>query len=471
VTEFASRVAEALATQRLLLDGERAAVGVSGGLDSVVLLHLLHQLAPQHGWSLVVLHFNHQLRGRRSDADEKFVRRLARSLRLPCRVGRSNVRRFARQKKISIEMAARELRHRFFARAATAFGTSKVVLAHHTDDQIELFFLRLMRGLGPHALGGMRAMAPSPADARVQLVRPLLDVPRADIEAFATEARLIHREDASNADVSFERNRIRHELLPLLKANFQSNLNRTVARVMEVLRAEGEFVAEQASRARAQNTVRFAELPLALQRQWIIQECQELGIAPSFDWVERLRSEEGVDWMIRPGTLVWRDKDGRVHSRRLASAEFRAEEQTIRLEKANGQTVFDGVLIRWWRRACGGRDSIDRKAHQEVFDVDKVGAELRLRHWRAGDRFQPIGMDQRVKLQDLFTNQRVSALWRRQAVVAERADGTILWVEGLRISERVKVDQATTSCLHWSWVRAANATAFSNDAQLAEGAD
>src|SRR5262245_40188660 len=162
----------------------------------MVLLELLRRYGEEHSCRIVVAHFNHCLRGRSSDADEALVRRTARRLGTTCKVGRADVRSWARRYGISIEMAARQKRHQFLARTARILGIRKVALAHHADDQVELFFLRLLRGAGPEALAGMRQKSPSPADPTVQLIRPLLEVPKMELERFASEERVRFRNDA-----------------------------------------------------------------------------------------------------------------------------------------------------------------------------------------------------------------------------------------------------------------------------------
>ena len=204
-------------------------------------------LSMRHGWNLTVAHFNHQLRGRSSDADEKLVRKTAAALKLPFVVARADVRKFAGKSKLSIEMAARKLRHEFFARAARERNISVVALAHHADDQVELFFLRLLRGAGGEGLAGMKWRSPSPVDGKITLIRPLLDATKAELREFAREnTRFAFREDATNARLDLPRNRVRNELLPLLRRRYQPALTRTILRLMEIVGAEAELVGETA---------------------------------------------------------------------------------------------------------------------------------------------------------------------------------------------------------------------------------
>ena len=172
-------------------------------------------------------HFNHRLRGRASDADEAFVCKTAEAMKLPFIMAGADVKKFARESKLSIEMAARKLRHEFFAKAAHSHKIKTIALAHHADDQVELFFLRLLRGAGGSGLAGMKWRSPSPADKTISLVRPLLDFSKAELEQYARENKIRYREDATNLSPDFLRNRIRHELLPLLRRHYQPALNKT----------------------------------------------------------------------------------------------------------------------------------------------------------------------------------------------------------------------------------------------------
>ncbi|HOB32147.1 MAG TPA: tRNA lysidine(34) synthetase TilS, partial [Verrucomicrobiota bacterium] len=265
MNELLNEVDRVIRSHGLLRRGQSVLVAVSGGLDSMVLLHLLGCLAEENRWRLTVAHLNHGLRGRSSDADERLVIRTAREMNLPVVTGRVDVEQEARNGRISIEMAAREVRHRFFARAAMERRIRTVALAHHQDDQVELFFLRLLRGSTTEGVGGMKWRSPSPASGRVQLVRPLLGCSRSDLMSYARAHRIRHREDASNATIDFQRNRIRHELLPLLQ-RFQPALNRVITRFMEVCASDADYVGTAAEQWLAASAGEFDRLHAAVQR-------------------------------------------------------------------------------------------------------------------------------------------------------------------------------------------------------------
>ncbi len=447
----------------LLHFGSRVLVAVSGGVDSMVLLQALHGLSRQHGFSLVVAHLNHQLRGRASRADEQLVRRTAAKLKLPVIIGREDVRALAMRSGISIEMAARDARHRFLARAARSKRIGVIAVAHHADDQVELFFLRLLRGAGGDGLAGMDWNNPSPIDPRLRIIRPLLDISKVELARYAAAEKIPFREDATNADRDILRNRIRHELLPFLRKRFQPALDRTVARVMEIVGAEADVVGRLADGSSRTGTA-FASQPIAVQRRRLQTQLLKLGVASDFELIEKLRErlETSLSVARSPGIKgsgpwsVSRDNRGLVRLKKLSRGKAGFDSgASLRLELGTkpGKASFAGFSVRWRIRRLPGASRRKSSARMEEFDADKVGPSIVLRHWRAGDRFQPIGMGSPVKLQDLFVNARIPREERHALVVAE-ADGELFWVEKLRISERFKLTPGTIRRLHWRWNRA-----------------
>ena len=474
VTNLLDHVEQSIRARKLLPRGHRILVAVSGGLDSVALLHLLHALAVKHRWKLTVAHFNHQFRGRASNADERFVRAMATRLKLPCVAERANVRSHAKKHGLSIEMAARELRHEFLARTARRLKIRRVALAHHADDQVELFFLRLLRGTGGEGLAGMKWRSPSPAEVRssafrrsgwrtssirlkaefrTQLVRPLLDVGRAELERYARERKIRFREDASNASRDILRNRIRHELLPLLRRRFQPAVNKTVLRLMDIAGAEAEVLAGvMKTHFKSKKSSPFASLPVALQRRALQRQLHQHNLAPDFELIERLRAAPGQPVSISPLAAVSRDRSGLVKLQIHTPVTFNENQIVVSLGERAGEGVFEGVHFQWRFDANKLARQL-RRPRCEFFDADRVGAQVVLRHWRAGDRFQPIGMCSAVKLQDWFTNQKITRTRRHQLIVAASATGEIFWIEDQRIGERFKLTPQTKRRLIWRWKR------------------
>jgi tRNA(Ile)-lysidine synthase len=474
VTDLLQHIEQNIQNRKLLKCGQAILVAVSGGLDSKTLLHVLHALSARHRWELTVAHFNHQLRGRSSNADEQLVRKTAMALKLSIVVGRANVRKFAKKSGLSIEMAARKLRHEFFVRAAKERGIRVVALAHHADDQVELFFLRVLRGAGGEGLAGMEWRSPSPANKKIVLVRPLLDVTKDELHDFAQRNKIHFREDGTNARLNTPRNRIRNELLPLLRRKYQPALTKVVLRLMEIVGSEADLAGEAARQwlketgrdgppgrpadpAMRDGVPTFEELPIAVQRRVLQLQLASLSVAPDFDLVEGLRQSADLPISVSSKFSVLRDATGRVILRSWPSAEFRSSELAMNLAGRAGEVAFDGMRIRW-HSDTGRRFSVPgvQKKAREFFDTDKIGNKITLRHWRAGDRFQPIGFKSASKLQDLFTNAKIPRARRHGLIVAEADNGEIFWVEGLRISENFKLTPRTRRRFIWRWHRLSN---------------
>ena len=229
--------------ERLFTPGDRVLVAVSGGPDSVALLHLLMRLAPELGLDLGVAHYDHSLRGEDSRGDAGFVADLARRLGLPCHLGRGEVKDAARRDKVSIQMAARKLRLQFFQDTRGGHGYTRLALGHTADDQVELFWLRLLRGAG---LEGLKGMWPATPEG---LVRPLLAVGKAVLLAWLEQEALPYRVDASNLSRAYLRNRVRLDLLPHLTRAYNPRLAQTIWRTQALLREDERLLARDAAAA------------------------------------------------------------------------------------------------------------------------------------------------------------------------------------------------------------------------------
>jgi tRNA(Ile)-lysidine synthase len=197
----------------------------------------------------------------------------------------------------------------------------------------------------------------------------------------------------------------------------------------------------------------FVRLPVATQRQCLRLQLAKLNVASDFDLIEQLREEPNQLVNVSPTLAVARDSAGLVRVRTQSSVAFNPGEIEIALNGEEGEKVFDGVRCRWKVELVAGSKLSERAAGRELFDADKVGSRIVLRHWRAGDRFQPIGMAAPVKLQDWFTNQKVPRARRHKLLVAEAACGGIFWIEGQRISDEFKLTPGTRRRLIWRWQR------------------
>jgi len=423
---------------KLLAPGEPLLLGVSGGADSVALLHALVEL----GWRPHVCHLNHQWRGVESDADAEFVQTLAAQLGLPCTIEARSVPHD--------EDAAREARHEFFGTVSKRTGISTLALAHTADDQAETFLLRLLRGAGAAGLSGIW---PERQIAGLRVIRPLLEVTRAEVLAYLRERGLSHREDASNADVRFARNRVRHVLLPLLEREFNPGVRDALARTAEILRDEDALLNEQTAafvgalfkRDRLSGSKKsrlktaptdsvdievLSHAPVALQRRALRLWLGEL----SFEHVEAVRALRHGELSLPGGVIV-----GCEHGRlvKIVPTEPVTGQWVL---KTDGDTVIEELGVRFVLGEGGER-----------FDAEALGASPFVRTWREGDVFQPLGMIGTKKLQDFFVDEKVPRRGRGHVPLLCAADGRIAWVVGYRIAEPFKVTERTRPVL---WLRA-----------------
>jgi tRNA(Ile)-lysidine synthase len=268
-----------------------ALIGVSGGRDSVALLHAL--VAAGRG-ELLVCHLDHRLRASSTD-DSTFVAELARELGLECIVHREDIAARAKLERRSIETAARDARYQFFARVAAERQRSRLYLAHHADDQVETFLFRLFRGSGATGLGGMRAQASRQVDGtELMILRPLLGVWREEIDAYIAEHQLTFREDPSNADLHHARNQLRHEVIPGLERTFGREIRRSVWRAAEILREEEELLADLPPLQKVEAVLdvpTLRALPVALQRRVLVKWLREQGVSEiGYEAVEAVRA-------------------------------------------------------------------------------------------------------------------------------------------------------------------------------------
>lgn len=407
-------IRETVERHGLIPDGAKVVVGISGGADSVALAHAFAQL----GISFTAAHLNHQLRGADSDADEQFVRDLG----YPCVVESVDVQSLAQQKGISIEMAARQARHDFFA----TFDHAVIALAHHADDQTETFFLKLARGAGTQGLGGMPYAQQL---KKLRLIRPMLDLSRADIRQWLESNQYEWREDASNTDESFLRNRIRQTILPLLEQELNPNIRNTIRRTMDILRAENAWMDEMQHQSNS----------LAARRRRLRQWLFDNGAAEAgFDAVEQILTLMDAG----EGTTVYE-----LNGRQRVVIEY----GTPRFEEGTSKTMepqwnLSTEAGTGWRRDHGqGAGVLPAEAS---FDADKIGdSRIEVREWKPGDRMAPIGMQGSRKLQDILTDQKVPRAQRQQIPVVV-CRGEIIWIPGYRTARGWEVQDSDGKAVH-----------------------
>lgn len=434
----------------LFATGDRVLVAVSGGPDSVALLHLLVRLAPELGLDLGVAHFDHGLRGEDSRADADFVADLARGLRLPCHHGCGQVRDAARRDKVSLQMAARKLRLQFLQDTRRGHGYARLALGHTADDQVELFWLRLLRGAG---LEGLKGMWPATPEG---LVRPLLAVGKAVLLAWLKQEALPYRLDASNLSRAYLRNRVRLDLLPYLTRGYNPRLSQTIWRTQSLLQDDERLLARDTAAAWdrvaerladdcfALDLKRFFSLEEALQRRVLRAGVARLGadVTLTAPQVASLMALAGSE---RSGGLISLGKEGESVQVARAGA-------VLHIMKVLPDPLREAILLTdcpatvdspdgWrWQMSRRAHRSSDPWSPPEVawLNPARVSLPLTVRPWQPGDRFWPQGAPGPKKLQDFLVDAKIPR-WLRPHIPLVAAAGEIVWVAGVRIADPVKL--------------------------------
>jgi tRNA(Ile)-lysidine synthase len=451
---FTNSVLAAIRSDDLLRAGDRVVVAASGGPDSMALLEVLAELRERLGLWLCVAHLNHGLRGTEAEADAGFVAARAAELGLPARLGQADVAGERHRGGGSLEAVARRVRYGFLARVAEETGAAKVATGHTADDQVETILEGLLRGGGLGALCGMPCRRPMAGAARATLVRPLLDVRRAQVLAYLAERGVGYRVDASNADMAFERNAVRHELLPALEGRVGPVLRGDLLGVARRARVLAAVVEREAGRlvdggsgearlgvesvAAAPRLVRRAAVRLAYQRAGGRGELRRRAI----DAVEGLLGGGSGRQVDLAGGLVARRRYGELHLARPGDAGPVVD--AVLTVPGRVEVAEAGLWVEA-EEMPAGQSAPPYAAGDpwvEVVDLDRVGARLAVRTRRAGDRFQPLGLGGSKKLKDFLIDQRVPRDERGRTLVVAGREG-IAWVVGLRVDERAKVGAGT----------------------------
>ena len=438
---------------------------VSGGPDSVALLHALFNLKPILELSLAVLHMDHGLRGQSSREDLRFTESLAGELGLPFRAKSIDVRAWRDLHGGSLEMAARECRHRFFREALEREGAWAVALGHQAEDQAEEVLLRLVRGTGP---SGSRGMLPN--DPARRIVRPLLFASREDILRYLRERRIPFRRDASNEDPFCLRNRLRLRIMPVLKKHFNPQATEALCRHARLVREEEDFLEARVDRLWEESCLKsdprevvldvkgVRAAHLALQRRLVRRALgflenrgeglQAVHVEQVLDLVRRGRS--GRKLHLPRGSKVGREHDRLVFSctsNNRGEAERNGQGFHLAIPRP-GKYALEGMEIELRVECSDGEKATlaSTDPWRARVDLESLRWPLVVRSWRPGDRFRPTGLGGSKKIQDFFTDCKVPLSKRRRIPLFCDGEG-IFWVAGYRLDERVKITEGTKEIL------------------------
>jgi len=447
--------------------------GVSGGADSLALLHLLARVLPDAQRRLVAVHVNHGLRGAEAERDQRWVLAQCRRLRVLCRMYARDIQAEATRRKLSLEAAGRLARQECFLDAARLFHARVVAVAHHQDDQAETLLLNLLRGASGRGLSGLRPERAFPhpqAPAGLRLIRPLLEFSKQDLEAFLRSEGIRWRQDRSNADPAFARNRIRHRLLPFLERNVQPRVKELLARSAEALARDNEWLDAEVARRLAcfpqpvpgqfymLSRARLRRLPEALGWRLLSEIWDRLGIpGKTTDHLSLLMSARTSDLARRemPGrwsVCAYADcleffPPDRCRGDRPRSPIFWDEERKIQKKKHSLRRFSDYGVESVIVAKPNALRSVSKGAEYFYADAAKITGALRLRARRSGDVMQPLGLGgQRKTIKKVMSEMKIPESQREYWPILTQGR-TVLWVYRGPVSEAVKVTPATKKVL------------------------
>ncbi len=481
--ELCLKVLDFCKTNRLLTQNDKVVVGVSGGADSLCLLHFLTQISKLLNLTLVVAHLNHQLRGTDSQADAHFVQETATNWQLSFFGDSQDVAAIAKQQKKSIEESARQIRYTFLGQVASKVGAAKIAVAHNSNDQAETILMHFLRGTG---LSGLRGILPKIELASLNLtvhpssspflIRPLLETSRSEIDTYCQQNNLTPRQDASNQDPAYHRNRLRHELIPYLE-NYNPNIQTVLQRTAKIIAADTEYLEKQldtiwqtvvdneSSQIITFKLEPWLNLPLALKRSSlrravykVARNLRDIGfehIEKALNIVEKGSTSAqvvfpyGVILTLYYTTFTVATN---TTSKDIVNLDEPQLSDTIPIN-LSGKTLLPNIrwqlqvtLLNYTELKMSEIWDIDR--WEAYLDADRVGPQPCLRPRQPGDTFIPLGMaGHSKKIKDFMVDQKILKKYRNRIPLLV-ANNQILWVCGYRLSEQASLKADTQKVLH-----------------------
>lgn len=475
------KVRKTIAEKSLIEKGEHIVIGVSGGPDSVCLLHVLHCLSEEWNLSLHVVHINHCMRGQASDLDQTYTESLCRSLGIPCRVFAYDVKAMAASEGLTTEEMGRQLRYGAFHQVREELlatdqregkiSTVKIAVAHNLNDQAETVLMRILRGTGTDGLAAMEYIRDG------EIIRPLLDVSRAEIEEYCDKNGLEPRVDLTNLEPIYTRNKIRLELIPFLQDNYNKNVLTALSRLVRIASEDKDFIykhVEDALRVtagegpgRTVNREEFRKLHPAVSKRVIVRTFKEMGLAQDISAVHLA----GGDQMIREGKTGDQMDFPKGYGLRISYdvAEFSKRRVKSIQEscKKNGmdftyQINLDGIteipaLNAVLKVKILKADRMEQTIRENSFSAHLAHLEqiskgtLSIRNRRPGDYIVPLGMTGTKKLQDFFVDEKLKRE-DRDRIPLVCLGSEVLWVVGGRISENYKIKRDTEEIVYLEYI-------------------
>jgi len=450
---LSDRVKKTIERNKLIAVGDSILVALSGGPDSVALLHLLTILKQDYELHLHALYINHRIRVRAAFKEEKFCRRLCQKLSVNFETISGNIPALSKRMKKGMEETARDFRYEQFERISKRLKCSKVALGHHVDDRIETILFRVFRGTGRTGLQGIPVK-------RGKYIRPLYDVSKHEILKYLKENKVKYCVDQSNVSIEYNRNFIRNKLLPQIRKRINADVDSAILNLVETISEEERFLEEMVDKGYRQcvSFTSAGKMVVALKpfndyhlwlRRRLIRRCittvSGLRNSPDKETVERVLEVAGGE--KRSVSIA-----PHIQCHRQAEKLFIARLEKLHFSKElalDGTTVISELGFKFRTKILANEKVIVRKVRQSskvIVDFDKLTPPLWVRSIESGDRFRPLGLRGTKKIGDYLTDRKVITLVRDEIPVIADAHG-IIWLAGYEIAERVKIDSKTKKVL------------------------
>ncbi|ERI91472.1 tRNA(Ile)-lysidine synthetase [Clostridiales bacterium oral taxon 876 str. F0540] len=437
--------------------GDKVIVAVSGGPDSMCLLHILYSLKEELNIKLYAAHVNHCLRGEEADKDEEYVKEFCRKHDIECFSRKIDINKLAQERGLSSESAGREARYEFFDELLTSLNAQKIALAHNANDQAETVLMRIIRGTGMEGMVGIK-----PVRENI-FVRPIINIRRESIEVYCNENNLSPRIDKSNLENIYARNKVRLELLPYIRDNFNSDIVTSLNRLAETISVDNDYLESKAFKKykiycdnKEQKVIikkeAFIEAEAILTRvvrlalkdvKGNLKNIEKIHI---YDLIELQKLGTGKKIML-PENIIAYNNYGSIELVLSENYVNNKEKKEYKLNIGENNYI-EQFNMNFSIRVVGTNEKIDFKERDYVkyFDYDKLKQKITVRSRREGDRFIPFGMKGNKKLKDLFIDLKIPKE-QRENIPLICFDDEIAWIVGYRISENYKVDKNTKNIL------------------------
>ncbi|URZ14695.1 tRNA lysidine(34) synthetase TilS [Clostridium felsineum] len=440
----------------MIKENDRIVVAVSGGPDSICLLHLLFKLKDKFSLSICVAHVNHCIRGEAADKDEEYVKKFCKKLNIQFYVKKVDVNKIAKEKKLSSEMAGREIRYEFFEEVKRKFGANKIAIAHNANDQAETIMMRIIRGTGTEGIKGIRPVRDG------YYIRPLIETKRLDIEKYCEDEKLMPRIDATNLERDYNRNKIRLDLIPYIIDNFNEDIVGSLNRLAELVTIDNDYL-EKVAKSEYKLYCNECEKQVIISKKAFFSDAAILSrvIRKAILYLVSSKynfEKKHIDSIIKcqksatgkqinlPSSMIVYNNYGDIYLKLKKEEKcISNKEYILNINETNA--IHEEKLIIGIKLIHNSNDiNLKQSDNIKYFDADKAGKNITVRYRVDGDKFMPLGMKNNKKLKDIFINLKIPREERKKIPLI-CFGGEIAWITKFKISEKFKIDNNTKKIL------------------------